>query len=60
MTDVSGTMFTVEMTRGTRHVVPVTEWSHPEVIQPGLQGVAKLVEGHRIGHVDCGQLSDLV
>ena len=59
MPNVSGTVFTVQMTCCTRHVVPITERPHLEVIKAGLKRVAELIEGHGVGHVHHGELPDL-
>ena len=59
MSDVTRTVFTVQMTSSARHIVSVTERPHLEVIEAGLQRVAELVEGNRVGHVHHGQSPDL-
>ena len=45
VTNVAGTVLCALVASGTAHSVPVAVGSHPQVIEPALEGMTKLVEG---------------
>ena len=45
VTNVAGTVLCALVASGTAHSVPVAVGSHPQVVEPSLEGMTKLVEG---------------
>jgi len=59
VTNVTRTVFCTLMAGAAGHSVPVAVGAHPEVIEPTLKRMTKLIESHRRCEVDCGEGSDL-